>query len=36
MITHSLPESLYKNREGVRRTTYQKPNQGCGLLRAGR
>jgi hypothetical protein len=27
--------SLNKNREGVSRTTYQKPNQRCRLLRAG-
>jgi hypothetical protein len=27
---------LYKNREGVSRTTYQEPNEGCRLLRARR
>src|SRR5262249_34120753 len=32
--THSLLESLNKNRERVRRTAYQEPNEGCGVLRA--
>jgi hypothetical protein len=36
IITHSLLESLHKNREGVSRTTYQETNQGCCLLRVGR
>jgi hypothetical protein len=35
VITHSLLESLNKNREGISRTTYQKPNQRCRLLRTG-
>jgi len=36
VITHSLLESLNKNREGVSRTTYQEPNEGGRLLRARR